>query len=75
MKPGINSGEARETFSGNHSHTKTVSALCVTHVLDVTARREGSCKRRPWPVSLDQAAGWNQHSRDKATIELGLPGI
>lgn len=38
-------------------------------------KEEGGCEHRHWPVSLDQAVGSDQQLHDKATMEMGLPGI
>lgn len=56
-------------------HTKTAAALCMTHIFGQDTEEGGSCRHGRWPVSLDQAAGWNQQGHDKSTMELGLPGI
>lgn len=56
-------------------HKKTATALCMTHIFGNDSEDGGSCRHSRRPVSLDQAAGWNQQRHDKATMELGLPGI
>lgn len=59
-----------------HTHTHKDS-YCTLHdpYFGHDSEEEGNCKHSRWPVSLDQAAGWNQQRHDKATMELGLPGI
>lgn len=62
-----------------HTHThKHQDSCCTLHdpyFGQDSEKKEGGCRHGCWPVSPDQAAGWNQQGHDKSTMELGPPGI